>query len=95
MGPNPILHVGHKIHPTLEKGPIHAIPIGHKIYLTLEKGTHLCNTCRSQNTFYIKKGGPTHATLTYQIEHTLEKGIHICNTCISIETYSRKGSPSM
>jgi hypothetical protein len=38
MGPNLVIFVSHKIHPTLEKEPIHAIPTSHKILLHWKRG---------------------------------------------------------
>jgi hypothetical protein len=58
MGPNFLITTGHKIHPTLEKGPIHAILASQKTHLALEKGTHPCNTCISNKT-YVKKRNPS------------------------------------
>ncbi len=57
MGPNLVIPIGRKIHPTLEKKPIHAI-LTYQIKLAMEEETHLCNTYIS-NPNYIGKGNPS------------------------------------
>jgi len=57
MGPNLVIPARCKIHPTLEKKPIHAI-LAYQIELAMEEETHLCNTYIS-NANYTAKGNPS------------------------------------
>ncbi len=94
MGPNLVIPTCHKIHLTLEKGPIHVIPLGHKIHLTLEKGTYPCNTYKSQNTFlYTGKGDPSmqYMQVTKYILHQKRGPIHAILT-YRIEPTLEKGT---
>jgi len=93
MGPNLVILASHKIHLTLEKGPIHAIPTCHKVHFTLERGPiHAIPTYQIKP---IVEKKPIYAIHAYQMQPTLEKGAHQCNTYISNATYIGKKDSSI